>query len=410
MTNQPSSSAVPAVPHLTVVMTSFNAAGTIERALASVLEERAILLEIVVVDDASTDATADVVARVAAADPRVVLIRAPANEGVSKARNRALDAARGAWLSFLDADDRLLPGAIAALMAPTADPSVMVVVGQRIWTDGERTWRSKFYDIPDITEPGRKSIVSHPGLLYYASATGKAIHRSLTDGLRFEGRVLGDQPWTVRAMLRAGDAIEVIDTTVYEWSRPTAEHYFSTISADKKRSAALAAEAAKSARVCLLEVYAGFDADVADPADRHALQRVYFDRLVRADLAAPLASALKRQDRTLGVFFDALADYMAAAPPDVLAASDPVVTDLLVPARRAWPWLPSGGRRSYWALVRVVARVDPGLARRLGAGRANRLIIALITRLPGRLGTAAASLVVQAGRIARRVKRRLRPA
>ena len=143
--------------------------------------------------------------------------------------------------------------------------------------------------------------------------------------------MLGDQPWTVRALLRAGDAIEVIDTTVYEWSRPTAEHYFSTISADKKRSAALAAEAAKSARVCLLEVYAGFDADVADPADRDALQQVYFDRLVRADLAAPLASALKRQDRTLGVFFDALADYMAAAPPDVLAASDPVVTDLLRP-------------------------------------------------------------------------------
>jgi glycosyltransferase involved in cell wall biosynthesis len=410
MTIQPSSSPFAPAPRISAVMTAFNAAATIERALDSVLAERDIPLEIIVVDDASSDDSAAVVARVAAADPRVILVRAPVNEGVSKARNLALDVVRGDWLTFLDADDRLLPGAIAALMAPTQDPSVAVVVGQRIWTDGERTWRSKFYDIPDITEPGRKSLVTHPGLLYYASATGKAIHRSLTEDLRFEGRVLGDQPWTVRAMLRAGDAIEVIDTTVYEWTRPTAEHYFSTISADKKRSAALAAEAAKSARVCLLEVYAGIDADIPDAADRQALRAVYFDRLLRADLAAPLTSALKRHDPTVGVLFQALAAYFAAAPPDVLAASEPVVRDALVPVRRAWSWLPASGRDGYWAMVRVVARVDHSLARRVGGGWANGVAFRLVTLVPGRAGTTIATAVLRTGGVARRVKRRLRPA
>ena len=73
------------------------------------------------------------------------------------------------------------------------------MIGQRIWTDGTTSWVSPVYDIPDIREPGRKAIATHPGLLSYASATGKALHRSLVTGLRFEGRVLGDQPWTIRA-------------------------------------------------------------------------------------------------------------------------------------------------------------------------------------------------------------------
>ena len=410
MTIQPSSSPFAPAPRITVVMTAFNAAGTIERALDSVLAERDIPLEIIVVDDASSDDTAAVVARVATADPRVILVRAPANEGVSKARNLALDVARGDWLTFLDADDRLLPGAIAALMAPTQDTSVAVVVGQRIWTDGERTWRSKFYDIPDITEPGRKSLVTHPGLLYYASATGKAIHRSLTEGLRFEGRVLGDQPWTVRAMLRAGDAIEVIDTTVYEWSRPTAEHYFSTISADKKRSAALAAEAAKSARVCLLEVYAGIDADIPDAADRKALRAVYFDRLLRADLAAPLTSALKRHDPTIGVFFQALAAYFAAAPADVLACVG--AGRARRPGPRASSVVLAADERPGRLLGDGPCRRPrgSGLARRAGGGWANRVAFRVVALVPGRAGATLATMVLRTGGVARRVKRRLRPA
>ena len=68
-----------------------------------------------------------------------------------------------------------------------------------------------------------KVLASAPGLVYYASATGKAFHRSLVGDLRFEGRVLGDQPWTLRALLRAGDRIEVIADDVYVWLRQPTE-------------------------------------------------------------------------------------------------------------------------------------------------------------------------------------------
>ena len=149
----------------------------------------------------------------------------------------ACAAARGEWLAFHDADDRMLPGGIAALMRPTTDPAVVAVIGQRVWSDGERTWLSPLYDIPDIREPGRKSIATHPGLLYYAAVTGKVYHRSLLDGLTFEGRVLGDQAWTIKALLRAGNGIEVIDDTVFEWSRPHPDRFVATITSVSRSSA-----------------------------------------------------------------------------------------------------------------------------------------------------------------------------
>src|SRR5688500_5189849 len=97
-------------PWLSVLLPAWNAAQGIEGAIASVLEPTAVDLECVVIDDGSTDGTADAVAAIAARDARVILLRLPENQGVSAARNRGLDAMRGEWLTFLDADDRFLPG------------------------------------------------------------------------------------------------------------------------------------------------------------------------------------------------------------------------------------------------------------------------------------------------------------
>src|SRR3954454_10267286 len=91
---------------ISVVVAAYNAARTVGATLDSVLAQSFEDFELIVVDDGSTDDTADVVE--ARDDPRVTCVRTE-NAGVSVARNRALGRASGAYVAFLDADDMRQP-------------------------------------------------------------------------------------------------------------------------------------------------------------------------------------------------------------------------------------------------------------------------------------------------------------
>jgi glycosyltransferase involved in cell wall biosynthesis len=93
-------------PELSVVIPLYNQGGTIRRALDSALRQTRAELEIVVVDDGSTDDGPQVVASVA--DGRIRQLRQP-NRGVSCARNAGIEASRAPVVAFLDGDDEWLP-------------------------------------------------------------------------------------------------------------------------------------------------------------------------------------------------------------------------------------------------------------------------------------------------------------
>ena len=115
-----------AMPAVSVIVPAKNAAAYIGEAIDSALLQGGVS-EIIVVDDGSTDGTEAIVR--AFSDPRLRLMR---NEGsgVSAARNLGVGNARGDWLVFLDADDRLRPGAIATLLAAAEiAPRAVLVYG-----------------------------------------------------------------------------------------------------------------------------------------------------------------------------------------------------------------------------------------------------------------------------------------
>ena len=89
-------------PQISVIIPTFNRAWCLEETLQSVLHQSFDNYELIVVDDASTDATADLVESF----PDVRYLRLEANRGVSHARNRGLEQARGQYVCFLDSDDR----------------------------------------------------------------------------------------------------------------------------------------------------------------------------------------------------------------------------------------------------------------------------------------------------------------
>lgn len=118
----------PTEPDLvTVVLPTYNRARTLPRAIASVLNQDYRNLELLIIDDASSDNTAQVVATVT--DPRVRYIPLTRNGGASHARNAGLSAARGAFIAFQDSDDEWLAGKLAKQVAAAKaadDPAVTV--------------------------------------------------------------------------------------------------------------------------------------------------------------------------------------------------------------------------------------------------------------------------------------------
>jgi len=114
-------------PKATVLIAAYNAAAFIHRAIASACGQTEADIEILVVDDASTDNTAAVVTSLARTDPRIVLLRLTENGGPSVARNAGMEAARGAWIAVLDADDAFVPGRIATLLGVAAEAGADII-------------------------------------------------------------------------------------------------------------------------------------------------------------------------------------------------------------------------------------------------------------------------------------------
>jgi glycosyltransferase involved in cell wall biosynthesis len=105
------------VPLVSMLIPVFNQAPFVARAMASALAQTQRDLEIVAWDDGSTDASHDILSEFARHDSRIELGRSARNEGVAAARNRLLGRARGRYVCFLDADDFIAPGKIAAQIA-----------------------------------------------------------------------------------------------------------------------------------------------------------------------------------------------------------------------------------------------------------------------------------------------------
>jgi glycosyltransferase involved in cell wall biosynthesis len=99
------------IPEISIILPTRNRWGRLSRTLAGALRQEGVDFEVVVVDDASTDVTPLRLARLN--DPRVRVIRHAERQGVSRSRNEAIAAARGAWLAFLDDDDLWAPDKLA---------------------------------------------------------------------------------------------------------------------------------------------------------------------------------------------------------------------------------------------------------------------------------------------------------
>ncbi|MEG3631757.1 bifunctional glycosyltransferase/CDP-glycerol:glycerophosphate glycerophosphotransferase [Streptomyces poriticola] len=131
------------MPRFSIIVPSHGVAGRLSQALDSVLAQSFGDFELIPVCDAPDCSAAHAVAARTERDSRVVPVHSPPAAGLSGARNTGMRAATGTYLLFLDGDDVLVPGALAALdarLAETGDVDVLYFAHERApWWEGEPT-------------------------------------------------------------------------------------------------------------------------------------------------------------------------------------------------------------------------------------------------------------------------------
>lgn len=104
-------------PQISVIMPLYNGAKFVGESIESVLAQTFGDFELIIVDDASTDASYSIACAYAEKESRIVVLRNTTNLGAAGARNRGLDAVRGRFITFMDADDLIAPERFARQMA-----------------------------------------------------------------------------------------------------------------------------------------------------------------------------------------------------------------------------------------------------------------------------------------------------
>ena len=213
---------------ISVIVPVYNVEEYLPRCLESILGQTYRDLQIILVDDGSTDGSSRLCAEFAERDPRVECIRI-SNSGVSAARNRGLAAAKGRWIGFVDADDYIDAGFYETLVSHlTQSDKQIVCCGVRAEdTEGNRIERLKGRRMPaqaqdfDRDDALLRFLNPDTRILYWA-VWNKLYSAELLKGIAFEnGRVIAeDFDFTLRCFLRSNGLRYIPDELYHYLVRP----------------------------------------------------------------------------------------------------------------------------------------------------------------------------------------------
>lgn len=205
-------------PGLLVVIPCYNGEATLERAVASALEQQVSPLTIVIVDDASTDGTAKLAKGLAQKHSNVRALSMPVNSGPGAARNMGVRQSPGRYIAFLDADDEYLPNAL-----PNA-------VG---FLERERQFDAVKFGF--VTDPPMDLDKAHYDITYNSIPSNLVIHRYVFDILGgfpsdplFRGRLAGEDVAFYEAINRLFNLARAQDKFL-RYACPPGSHLFKLI-------------------------------------------------------------------------------------------------------------------------------------------------------------------------------------
>jgi hypothetical protein len=317
-------------PLLSVVIPVYNGAAFIEESLRSVVDQQYRSVEIVVVDDGSTDDSLAIARAFAASHPHVTVLSQP-NGGVGVARSTGTAAATGDYLTFVDADDLVTPSGIQTAMDTLrrSGSDVSVMPYQRLEGDVVRPpapWIRALHAQPAEAV----GLAERPDVLLSAIPGGKIFRRSFWDEheLVYPTVLLaGDQRVAAEAFLKAR-SIDITGDVGYTWRRQAT-------SISQGHVTAAAVHARQDAIDAVLEIL--------EPLPVAREERIL--QYLRHNIPNSLLKLERADDEYLDALIERVPRIVAAAPPGRYAAEVPAQYRVL------YALLAAGDHAPIWRFV-----------------------------------------------------------
>lgn len=178
-------------PKISVIMSTYNRAATMDTAIESVLNQTEKDFEFIIIDDGSTDNTSDIIQEYAKKDSRIKFLRNEENKGLIYSLNRGLDVAKGEFIARMDDDDAMIPWRLERqLLSMELYPSITLMGTYIVGAD---TKVDKKQSVPIIENPNITQInsytssgLAHPTIMFRKDFINKHNIRYRADNLYAE--------------------------------------------------------------------------------------------------------------------------------------------------------------------------------------------------------------------------------
>ncbi|MCC9145760.1 MULTISPECIES: CDP-glycerol glycerophosphotransferase family protein [unclassified Arthrobacter] len=205
-------------PLLSVIIPVHNVSAYLKACLESVLSQDYSRLEVIVVDDGSTDGSDDIVRQYGERDERIKFVQIP-HSGNGIARNRGVAIARGEYLTFVDSDDVVMQGSYSHMVGRLVESGSDFAVGAFRRRKGGREWLPEMMAELHGTDRIGIRVEEFPDILRDVFLWNKVFRKDFWDasvGAIPEGVLYEDQEPIVRAFLRSR-SFDVLSRPVYVW-------------------------------------------------------------------------------------------------------------------------------------------------------------------------------------------------
>ena len=301
-------------PLLSIVVPFNNVQNYLPQCLESLAAQSIRDIEVILVDDGSTDSSGRIAAEMAAADPRFSTLHIQ-QSGPGRARNAGLAVVTGQYLAFVDGDDEVTPDGFAKLIQSLAGSRSDIASGQVVRMTSTRSYPSALHARALPTAKTRTHISRDATLLYDVTMWNKVFRRDFWQHHNFrfpEGVLYEDIALATETHIRAL-AVDVLTSTVYRWR----ERDDGSLSITQRRSEL----SNLRDRVAALKTISEFlsmngPASLRDPLDLKALG---------TDLALHIPALAESNDDYVRGFMDLVGRYLRTCSPAVLGKLKPAL-------------------------------------------------------------------------------------